>query len=49
MISCCKVSLNVKGMLEAKGFEVSKGNIADASWGNFVALLTYRLKVLVGS
>jgi len=35
-------NLNVKGMLEAKGFEVSKGNIADASWSNFVALLTYK-------
>ena len=29
-------------MLEAKGFEVNKGNIQDASWGNFVALLAYK-------
>ncbi len=34
--------LNIKGMLEAKGFEVSKSNIQDASWGNFVSKLTYK-------
>ena len=34
--------LNIKSMLEAKGFEVSKSNIQDASWGNFVALLCYK-------
>lgn len=34
--------LNVKGMLEAKGFDVSKGNISDASFGNFVSKLTYK-------
>jgi putative transposase len=34
--------LNIKNMLEAKGFVVDKTNIQDASWGNFVALLTYK-------
>jgi putative transposase len=34
--------LNIKSMLEAKGFEVNKGNIQDASWGNFVAILSYK-------
>jgi putative transposase len=34
--------LNIKGMLEAKGFEVSKSNIQNASWGNFVNKLTYK-------
>jgi putative transposase len=34
--------LNVKGMLEAKGFEVNKSNIQDASWGSFATLLNYK-------
>ena len=34
--------LNVKSMLEAKGFEVSKRNIQDASWRKFVEKLTYK-------
>ena len=34
--------LNIKGMLEAKGFEVNKSNIQDASWGRFVNKLTYK-------
>ena len=34
--------LNVKGMLEAKGFEVSKSNIQDASWARFASLLLYK-------
>ena len=34
--------LNVKNMLEAKGFEVSKRNIQDASWGKFIEKLTYK-------
>lgn len=34
--------LNVKGMLEQKGRAVSKINVSDASWGNFIALLTYK-------
>jgi putative transposase len=34
--------LNIKKMLEAKGFEVNKSNIQDASWGNFVAILKYK-------
>jgi putative transposase len=34
--------LNIKSMLEAKGFEVSKSNIQDASWGNFVNKLVYK-------
>ena len=34
--------LNVKSMLEAKGFEVSKSNISDASWGSFAAKLSYK-------
>lgn len=34
--------LNVKGMLEAKGFEVSKSNIQDASWARFASLLIYK-------
>lgn len=38
----CVEDLNIKSMLEAKGFEVKKENIADASWGNFVALLEYK-------
>ena len=29
-------------MLEAKGFAVSKSNITDASWGNFVSILNYK-------
>ncbi len=34
--------LNIKSMLEAKGFEVNSGNIADASWGIFVQILIYK-------
>jgi len=34
--------LNIKGMLETKGFEVKNSNITDASWGNFVAILKYK-------
>ena len=34
--------LNIKSMLEAKGFEVNKGNIADASWGEFIRQLKYK-------
>jgi putative transposase len=34
--------LNIQGMLEAKGFEVNKSNITDASWGNFVSILVYK-------
>jgi putative transposase len=34
--------LNIKVMLESKGFEVKKSNITDASWGNFVSLLKYK-------
>jgi putative transposase len=34
--------LNITSMLEAKGFEINKGNIQDASWGNFVTLLSYK-------
>lgn len=34
--------LNIKSMLESKGFEVRKENITEASWGNFVALLEYK-------
>jgi len=34
--------LNIKGMLEAKSFEVKNSNITDASWGNFVAILKYK-------
>ena len=34
--------LNIKSMLEAKGFEVNKGNIADAAWGSFAAKATYK-------
>jgi len=29
-------------MLEAKGFEVNKSNIQEASWGNFVNKLIYK-------
>ena len=29
-------------MLEAKGFEVKKSNIQEASWGNFVSKLVYK-------
>jgi putative transposase len=29
-------------MLEAKGFEVSKGNIQDASWARFASILFYK-------
>lgn len=35
-------NLNVKGMLEAKGYAVSKENISDACWGKFIILLTYK-------
>ena len=34
--------LNMKGMMEQKGFAVSKSNIQDASWSNFVAKLSYK-------
>jgi putative transposase len=34
--------LNISTMLEAKGFKVSKSNITDASWGNFVSLMKYK-------
>ena len=34
--------LNIKNMLEAKGFEVNKSNIQDASWGKFIEKLTYK-------
>lgn len=34
--------LNVKSMLESKGFDVSKSNIQDASWAKFVCLLNYK-------
>jgi len=34
--------LNIKSMLEAKGFEVNKENIQDASWGRFLTLLSYK-------
>ena len=34
--------LNIQGMLEAKGFAISKSNITDASWGNFVSILNYK-------
>ena len=34
--------LNIKSMMESKGFEVKKENIADASWGNFISLLEYK-------
>ena len=29
-------------MLEAKGFEVSKKNIQDAGWGNFIGKIDYK-------
>lgn len=34
--------LNIKSMLEAKGFEVNKANIQDASWRKFTEKLTYK-------
>lgn len=34
--------LNIKGMLEAKGFEVNKSNISEASWGSFISKLKYK-------
>jgi putative transposase len=34
--------LNVKGMMEAEGFNVKKGNIVEAGWSNFVAKLVYK-------
>jgi len=34
--------LNIKSMLEAKGFEVKKENITEASWGSFAAKLDYK-------
>ena len=34
--------LNVKTMLEAKGFEIKKENITDASWARFASLLSYK-------
>lgn len=34
--------LNIKSMLEAKGFEVNKENIQKASWGSFLMLLAYK-------
>jgi putative transposase len=38
----CAEKLNIKNMLESKGFEVSKKNIADASWGSFLQKLQYK-------
>jgi len=35
-------NLNIKKMLESKGFAVSKSNISEASWGNFVNILEYK-------
>jgi IS605 OrfB family transposase len=29
-------------MLEAKGFEINKGNIQNASWARFASLLSYK-------
>jgi putative transposase len=34
--------LNIRSMLEAKGFEVNKGNIQDASWARFASILFYK-------
>ena len=34
--------LNIKSMLESKGFEVNKGNIQDASWASFAGMLHYK-------
>jgi putative transposase len=34
--------LNIKSMLEEKGYIVNKGNISDASWGNFILKLSYK-------
>ena len=34
--------LNVKSMLEAKGFVAKKSNIQDASWARFASLLAYK-------
>ncbi|HEX4373635.1 MAG TPA: transposase [Puia sp.] len=34
--------LNIKPMLEAKGFEVKKSNIQDASWARFASQLVYK-------
>lgn len=34
--------LNIKAMLESKGYEVSKANISEASWGGFVQKLSYK-------
>jgi putative transposase len=34
--------LNIKSMLETASFNVKKSNIADASWGSFAAILTYK-------
>jgi putative transposase len=34
--------LNISNMLEAKGYEVNKQNITDASWGNFITILKYK-------
>jgi len=34
--------LDIKSMLETKGFNVKKSNIADASWGSFAAILAYK-------
>jgi putative transposase len=34
--------LNVRSMLEAKGFEINKENIQDASWARFASILFYK-------
>ena len=34
--------LNIKNMMEAEGFQISKSNITDAAWGSFIALLSYK-------
>jgi putative transposase len=34
--------LNIQEMLKAKGFEVNKANITDASWGSFCQKLIYK-------
>jgi putative transposase len=34
--------LNIKNMLEAKGFEVKKDNILDVAWGEFISKLEYK-------
>jgi putative transposase len=36
--------LNVRSMLEAKGFEINKENIQDASWARFASILFYKVE-----